>query len=283
MSIIAIIGAGTLGGSLAHTLARRERVREVRLIDPSDRAAAGKALDIQQSGAVEPFNTTVVAGRDLQAAVGADLIVLTGPAAEPDTEWGEDDGLAMLKQLSPLNRRAVTVCAGGGHRRLIERGVAETSLSRQRLIGSAPLALQTALRAIIAVELRCSAKDVSLAVLGAPPDRFVVPWSETSVRGVAISRLLSSKQLSLLQRKLVRIWPPGPYTLAAATAQLCESVLQGTGIYGITCYAVLDGEFGVRGKAIATAVTLDTSGITSVTEPTLNVREQVELDNALHG
>lgn len=283
MSIIAIIGAGTLGGSLAHTLARRERVREVRLIDPSDRAAAGKALDIQQSGAVEPFNTTVVAGRDLQAAVGADLIVLTGPAAEPDTEWGEDDGLAMLKQLSPLNRRAVTVCAGGGHRRLIERGVAETSLSRQRLIGSAPLALQTALRAIIAVELRCSAKDVSLAVLGAPPDRFVVPWSETSVRGVAISRLLSSKQLSLLQRKLVRIWPPGPYTLAAATAQLCESVLQGTGIYGITCCAVLDGEFGVRGKAIATAVTLDTSGITSVTEPTLNVREQVELDNALHG
>ncbi len=282
MSIIAVIGAGTLGGSLTHTLARRERVRELRLIDPSDCTAAGKALDIQQSGAVEPFNTTVVAGRDLQAVVGADLIVLTGPATEPDTEWGEDDGLAMLKQLSPLNRRAVTVCAGGSHRRLIERGVAETSLSRQRLIGSAPLALQTALRAIVAVELRCSAKDVSLAVLGAPPDRFVVPWSETSVRGVAISRLLSSKQLALLQRKLVRIWPPGPYTLAAATAQLCESVLQGTGIYGITCYAVLDGEFGVRGKAIATAVTLDTSGITSVTEPTLNVREQVELDNALH-
>ena len=61
MSIIAVIGAGTLGGSLAHTLARRERVRELRLIDPSDRAATGKALDIQQSGAIEPFNTTVVA------------------------------------------------------------------------------------------------------------------------------------------------------------------------------------------------------------------------------
>ena len=283
MSIIAVVGAGTLGGSLAHLLATRERVREIRLIDPSDRIAAGKALDIQQAGAVEPFDTTVVAGRDLQAAVGADLIVLTGPADQPETEWEEDDGLAMLKQLGSLNRRAVTVCAGGGHRRLIERGVAETSLSRRRLIGSAPLALQTALRAIVAVELQCSARDVSLAVLGAPPDRFVVPWSETSVRGVAVSRLLSSKRLALLQQKIVHVWPPGPYSLAAATAQLCESVLQGTGVYGVTCYVVLDGELGVRGKAVATAVTLDTSGIRSVAEPALSVREQVELDNALHG
>jgi malate/lactate dehydrogenase len=189
----------------------------------------------------------------------------------------------MLQQLGSLNRRAITICAGGDHRRLIERGVAETSLLRRRLIGSAPLALQTALRAIIAVELQCSSRDVSLAVLGAPPDRFVIPWSEASVRGVALSRLLSSQRLALLQQKIVRVWPPGPYTLAAATAQLCESVIQGTGIYGVTCYVVLDGELGVRGRAVATAVTIDASGVTSVTEPSLSVRERVLLDNALHG
>ena len=82
---------------------------------------------------------------------------------------------------------------------------------------------------------------------------------------------------------MVRMWPPGPYTLAAATARLCDAVLQGTGIYGVTCYVVLNGELGVRGKAAATTVTLDASGVTSVAEPSLSVRERVELDNALHG
>ena len=283
MSIVAVVGAGNLGGSLAHVLAARERAREIRLIDTADRVAAGTALDIKQAGAVERFDTSVVAHRDLRAAVGADVVVLTGPADRPETEWSDDDGLAVLQQLSSLNRRAVTVCAGSGHRQLVERGVAETSLSRHRLIGAAPYALHAALRALVAVELQCSVLDVSLAVLGAPPDRIVVPWSEASVRGVALSRLLSPRRLVLLQEKMVRMWPPGPYTLAAATARLCDAVLQGTGIYGVTCYVVLNGELGVRGKAAATTVTLDASGVTSVAEPSLSVRERVELDNALHG
>lgn len=282
MSMIAVVGAGTLGGALVHLLAGRERVGEIRLIDLADRVAAGKALDIQQAGAVERFDTTVVADGDLRAAIGADIVVLTGPADQPDTEWSEDDGLAMLQRLGSLNQRAVTVCAGATHHRLVERGVAETSLSRRRVVGSAPAALHSALRAIIAVELQCSARDVSLAVLGAPPDRFVVPWSEASVRGVALSRLLSSRRLSVLQENIVRVWPPGPYTLAAAAAQLCESVLEGTGLYGVTCSVVLDGELGVRERALATTVTLDVSGVTSVSEPSLSVRERVELDNALH-
>ena len=281
MSIVAVVGAGTLGGSLAHILAAHERVREVRLIDPTDTVAAGMALDIKQAGAVERFDTNVVAHRDLRAAIGADVIVLTGGADQPETEWGDNEGLAMLRQLASLNRRALTVCGGAGHRRLVERGVAETSLARRRLIGAAPFALHFALRAVVAVELQCSALDVSLAVLGTPPDRVVIPWSEASVRGIALSRLLSPQRLAALQTKIIRMWPPGPYTLAAATARLCESVLQGTAIYGVTCYLVLDGELGVRGRAVATTVALDASGVISVAEPSLSVREQVALDNAL--
>lgn len=281
MSIVAVVGAGTLGGSLAHILAAHERVREVRLIDPADRVAAGKALDIKQAGAVERFDTNVVADRDLQGAIGADVIVLTGGADQPESEWSDTEGLEKLRQLSSLNSRALTVCGGAGHRRLVERGVAETSLSRHRLIGSAPYALQFAIRALVAVELQCSALDVSLAVLGRPPDRIVVPWSEAAVRGVAVTRLLSPQQLTALQTKIARMWPPGPYTLAAATARLCESVLQGTARHGVTCYLVLDGELGVRGRAVATSVALDTSGVISVAEPSLSVREQVALDNAI--
>ena len=63
MSTVAIIGAGPLGGALAHALAARARVGEVRLIDPEGRVAEGKALDILQSSPVEQFNTRVT-GRD---------------------------------------------------------------------------------------------------------------------------------------------------------------------------------------------------------------------------
>ena len=174
MSIVAIIGAGALGGTIAYRLAARDRVREVRLIDDALDVATATALDIQQSAAVQPFSTRVTAHRDLHAVVGADVLVLAGPVhthVQPEgdhTAWTVDDGLRVIQQLATLNTRGVTVCAGGSHRRLVERGVATSCLPRHRLIGSAPYAFQLALRAIVAVELNCSAMDVSLSVLGHP-------------------------------------------------------------------------------------------------------------------
>ena len=79
MSTIAIIGAGPLGGALAHTLAGRSRVGEVRLIDPEGRIAEGKALDILQSSPVEQFSTRVTAATSYAAAAGADVDRLCRP------------------------------------------------------------------------------------------------------------------------------------------------------------------------------------------------------------
>jgi len=281
MSIVAIVGAGTLGGSIAHTLATRDRVREIRLIDTTEQVAAGKALDIQQAGAIVPFSAIVVAHRDLHAVIGADLVVLAGPADQADSDWAEEEGVALLRQLVTLNHRAVTVCAGSSHRRLVESGVAQTAFSRQRLIGSAPYAFQFALRAVVAVELECSALDVSLTVLGIPPDHVVVPWSEATVRGAAIARNLPPARLAKLQRTAPLVWPLGPYTLAAATARLCEAIIEGTAAYGTPCYVVLDGELGIRGRAAAVTAHIGTSGVTHVAEPSLSAQERVQLDTAL--
>src|SRR2546423_12362305 len=76
MPFIAVIGAGPLGGALAHTLAGRSRVTEVRLIDPEGRIADGKALDILQSSPIEQFCARVTAASSIPAAAGADAIVL---------------------------------------------------------------------------------------------------------------------------------------------------------------------------------------------------------------
>jgi malate dehydrogenase len=281
MSIVSIVGAGQLGGMLAFTLATNERVREIRLIDTTEAIASGTALDIQQAGAVERFDTTVVSYRELPAVIGSDIVILTGPAKRPATEWSDDDGLEILQQLGHLNRRALIVCAGSGHRQLIERGAAETSLSGNRVVGSGPYALQNALKTLVALELQCSALDVSLAVLGAPPAKLVIPWSGASVQGVQLSELLSQKTLELIQEKVVRRWPLGPYALAAAAARLCEIVLQETSTYGINCYAVLNEESHLPGRVAAVTASIDRSGIKQIVPPVLNIREQVALDNAL--
>ena len=281
MSIVAVIGASLLGGSVAHRLAAQPGVREVRLIDSSTSVAEGTALDIQQAGAVERFDTTVVGKGHLHDVVGADIVLLAGPAGSPTLEWSEKDGLEVLEQVAGLNHHALAVCAGSTHRSLVERTVANGWMGRNRVIGSAPSALAAAIRAIVALDLRCSARDVSVAVLGRPPQQLVVPWSEASVRGATVASLLEPQQLANLQRRVDLIWPPGPYALAAAAAHLCNSVANGTADRGVSCYAVLTGELGVRDSAIAVTVELDAAGVSRVVEPVLSVRERTQLESAL--
>ena len=281
MAIVAVVGAGMLGGSLAHKLASRERFNQVRLIDAAGGIAAGKAADIQQAAAVERFHTRVTAHEDTDAVVDADVIVLTGPAETPDVEWPEDVGLHLLARVSAVNRGAVIVCAGASHRRLVGRGVATLGLPRHRLIGSAPSAFHAALQAIVAVELRCSASEVSLAVLGIPPQHIVVPWSEAAVRGVGISQLLDPPRLVRLRQKVPLVWPPAPYTLASATARVCEAIADGTGRRSMSCFVVLDGELKVRGRTAAMMVEVGGTGVTRILDPSLSIQERVQLETAL--
>ena len=281
MTIAAVIGAGSLGGSLAYKLAARDRFSQVRLIDPAGGVAAGLALDIQQAAAVERFHSKVTAHDDYGAAAGAAVIILTGPARAPDSGWAEDDAVSILRQVSGINRRAVMVCAGDSHRRVVGRGVTEVGIPRSQLIGTAPYGFQLALQAIVAIELRCSPSQVSLAVLGTPPGHTIVPWSTVTARGLAISHLLDPPLLSRLQAKVPLVWPPGPYTLAAATTRACESIVRGDGLRGLSCFVVLDGELGARGTVAAATVELGTTGVNRVLEPSLSVGERVLLETAL--
>ena len=122
--MIAVIGAGPLGGALAHVLARRNRIGEVRLIDPDGKVAEGKALDILQSAPIEPFATRVSAATTYAAAAGADAIVLADHAAG---EIAGENGLALLRQIARLETTAPFVFAGGDQRELIDAGTDRAS------------------------------------------------------------------------------------------------------------------------------------------------------------
>lgn len=274
MSFIAILGSGAIGGSVSHKLAGRDRVREVRLIDPEESIARGKALDIRQSAPIEGFSTLVTAASDVTAAAGADVVVLADPASGQGEHTGEA-GLALLRRFVAVERAAPIVCAGAGQRELIARAVMELHLPPGRLLGSAPLALESALRALAGLSIDASGVEVVLRVVGVPPRSAVVAWEEASAFGQPLSAHLPPHEIAALSARIPGLWPPGPYALGSAAARVVEAIANGSR-RRFSCFVTVS-----RGKAAAMPVELGPAGVERTLEPSLTRQERTLLDNAL--
>ena len=209
MKDVAIIGAGEVGGLLAHVLARRDTAAEIRLIDESGRVAAGKALDITLAG--EEYIARLLKDPRTPVAVSSRGLRMLRPD-HPAL------ALALLKRLNQLRSGVLLLGAGPSHRELIERGVREIHIARGRLLGSAPEALAAALRAMIALEIDGSPQDVALSIAGVPPSQIVVAWDDVTIGGFAATRVLDEPTRRRLAARLPSLWPPGPYALASAAA-----------------------------------------------------------------
>ena len=153
-------------------------------------------------------------------------------------------------------------------------------LPRSRLIGSCPEGLASAVAAIVAVEAQCGADEISLTVLGTPARGFVVLWSEASIGGYALERVLSQVQLARLEARCARLWPPGAYTLGTAAARVVEAVLHSRRS-SFSVLTLLGGEFGVRNRVGALPAVLGPGGILQTRVPPLTTRERVLVESAL--
>jgi malate dehydrogenase len=274
MPFIAIIGAGPLGGSLAHKLASRQRTREIRLIDPEEAVARGKALDIYQSGPVEGFGTTLTAYATNHAAVGADAIVMAD--AISGAEHAGEAGLSIVRQLQAAGSSAPIVFAGVSQRELMMRSIVEIRVPSARVVGSAPLALASTMRALSAVVLDASAVDISLNVVGVPPRDVVIAWQEASVSGQPLTSVMAPHDIASLSARVSSLWPPGPYALSSAAARVTEAVALGSRRQ-FSCFVDIG-----RGRIAAMPVELRRGGIKRIIEPSLTMQERTALDNAAH-
>jgi malate dehydrogenase len=290
MTTVSILGAGELGGSVAHALARAERVGRVVLIDEGGTIAAGKALDIQQSGAIDGFHTRIEGTHDLTRVTGCTVCVVAD-SGRPPADWQGESGLAMMVRLKGFVGDAPIVFAGAAQADLLLAAVREAGFRRERVLGSASEALAAAARAIVALEAQCSPSEVALSVLGAPPrlperlngvppSGFIIPWSEASIAGHAVERALTQVQVRRVEGRVALLWPPGPQVLGAAAARVVEAIItsarRAPGVL-----TVLGGEFGVRDRVGVLPCLLGPGGIVEVRPPALNARERVQLETAL--
>jgi malate dehydrogenase len=278
MQEVAIIGAGELGGAVAHLLARHDLVGAIRLVDEKGRVAEGKALDIAQAAPVEGFATQVSGSTDVATVAGAQVVVLADRMG--GGEWHGEEGLQLVKRLSLSAARAVIVCAGASQRELVERGVRELRIGRTRLFGSAPEALAGGARALAALATNGSPRDVALSVLGVPPDHTVIPWEDATLAGFALTRLVDEPARRRLSARVTALWPPGPHALASAATLVVEA-MAGRSRRIVSCFVAPDTSSGTHTRTAALPVRLGPAGIVDVVLPSLTVVEKVALDNAM--
>jgi malate dehydrogenase len=276
MGFIAIVGSGALGGAVAHALAVRDQVAEVRLIDVVGSVARGKALDIQQSAPIDNFSVRLTSADAIEAAVGAAVVVIADPSAGSGEHTGEP-GLGLVRQIERAGNRAPIVFAGATQRDLIATSAGELHVPRERLLGSAPLALESALRALAGIALDGSGVELSLRVVGVPPRGAVVAWEAATAFGQPLASQMPAHTIAGLSARIPSLWPPGPYALGAAAARVVEAIVHGSR-RRFSCFVVTG-----AGRPIVSAmpVQLGPSGVTQVHEPSLTRQERTLVENAV--
>jgi malate dehydrogenase len=270
---IAVLGAGDLAATVVRRIAEQELARRIVLVDVDESRARGKALDIAQSGPVEGFDVQIEAASSLTAAGAFDTLVVTDPA-----ELATPPGRARVlgESLAAVMGKRPLVVAAPAASAVIEAAVRK-GMSREAVVGSAPVAYVSALRRRLATELQVEPRAVSALVLGLPPDPMVTPRESACVGGVPVDRLspvaLRRAAAGLAGRT------PGPVALAAAAALVLRA-LGGSRPSMLSVLVQLQGEYGHRGAALAVPARLAAGRVESVVEVALEPVDRVAFDTA---
>ena len=273
---ITVIGSGELGATLARRLAAGEVFRRILLLDPDVGRAKGKALDILQSGPVEGFDT-LVEGGPLERLDEVDAVVLADPPALDPGRLPSEAGEILDRLRGSLGRAALVIA--GGNPALVELATSK-GFARDRVIGSAPVAIAAALRRQLALAVDGRPRDVAAIVIGRPPGRLVLPRGTALIGGLPIDRLAPAAARAALARVEGR-WP-GPVALAAAAVRVLRALASADpSILPVT--VSLSGEYGYRGMALAVPARLGHGRLLGVIELDLDPVDRVAFDNAAAG
>jgi malate dehydrogenase len=267
---VAIFGAGDLGGALARALATAGLAGRVTLIDDAHQVAAGKALDIRQSGPIEASDTIVDAAADVDAAA-ADMLVLADRFGQG--EWNGDAALQLVSRLA-ARCEAPIICAGARQHEVMALAVDELRLPIHRLIGSAPTAASAIARTLAAEAAGVSPADVLVPVLGLPPG-WVLAWGQATAAGAPLDGMAPHVAAGI-EQALAGAWPAGPYSLASAAAAVVHAALTASR-RRLSCFVAAPFG-GVRPVVFAQQVRLAPGGVAAVTLPDLTPRQRVTLE-----
>jgi malate/lactate dehydrogenase len=145
------------------------------------------------------------------------------------------------------------------------------------MVGSAPSAVVSAVRAISGLELGVA--SIQLTVTGRPP-ALVIAWSSATTDGTLLTDRVPAHRLLAISQAMRKMWPPTPYAIASATAQIVEGLVCGARRL-VPALTVVDGALGVRGKAVMLPLELGRGRVLGHVMPSLSAQERTEMISGL--
>ena len=296
---IALIGAGNIGGTLAHLIGLKE-LGDVVLFDVFGGVAAGKALDLEQSGPVEGVDAVMAGGSDYAAIAGADVVIVTaGFPRQPG--MSRDDLVAKNAGVIATVAEGIKTYCPGAFVIVITNpldamvGVMQqkSGLPHARVVGMAGVLDSARFRLFLAREFNVSVEDVTAFVLGGHGDSMVPLVRYSAVAGIPVPDLIKmgwttrEKIDAIVARtangggEIVKLLEKGSafYAPASSAIAMAESYLRDKKRV-LPCAAWLDGQYGIEGLYVGVPVVIGAGGVERVVEIELDAEERAAFEKS---
>ncbi len=291
---IALIGAGMIGGTLAHMIGLKE-LGDVILFDIAEGTPQGKGLDIAQSAPVDGFDAKFTGVNSYDAIAGADVCIVTaGVPRKPGMSRDDLLGINLkvmkavgegIKQHAP---NSFVICITNPLDAMVWALREFSGLPHNKVIGMAGVLDSARFRHFLATEFNVSVEDVTAFVLGGHGDTMVPLTRYSTVAGIPVPDLVKmgwttqEKLDAIVQRtrdggaEIVGLLKTGSafYAPASAAVSMAESYLRDKRRL-LPCAAHLTGQYGLSGMYVGVPVIIGANGVEKIVEIALTAEEQV--------
>ena len=294
---ISLIGAGQIGGTLAHLIALKE-LGDVVLFDVAEGIAKGKALDLSQSTAIDGLNVSITGTNNYNDTSNSDVIIITAgvprkPGMTRDDLLGIN--LKIIKQVADgikdTSPNAFVICITNPLDVIVMALQKYSGLPKNKVIGMAGVLDTSRFKFFLSQELNVSISEVDSFVLGGHGDTMVPVPNRTTVSGkplldfVKEGKISEEKLNEIIDRtrnggaEVVKLLETGSafYGPAASGIEMAESYLKNLK-KTLPCAAHLNGQYGVKDLYVGVPVIIGSNGIEEVVELTLDDEEKRYFD-----
>ncbi len=297
---IGLIGAGQIGGTLAHLAALKE-LGDIVMFDIVDGVPQGKALDLAESGPVDGFNAKFTGASDYAAIAGADVVIVTaGVPRKPGMSRDDLLGInlkvmeavgAGLKQHAP---NAFVICITNPLDAMVWALQKFSGLPANKVVGMAGVLDSARFRYFLAEEFNVSVEDVTAFVLGGHGDDMVPSVRYSTVAGIPLPDLVKlgwttqAKLDAIVERtrkgggEIVGLLKTGSAFYAPATSgiAMAEAYLKDQRRV-LPCAAHLSGQYGLKDTYVGVPVVLGANGVERIVEITLDSAEKAMFEKSV--
>jgi malate dehydrogenase len=297
---ITLIGAGQIGGTLAHLIALKGLANIV-LFDVAEGIAKGKALDIAQSSPVEGFDVSLKGTSDYKDTENSDVIIITaGVPRKPG--MSRDDllgiNLKIIKQVAQgikdTSPNAFVICITNPLDVIVMALQKYSGLPKNKVVGMAGILDSSRFIYFLSEKLNVNVKEIKSFVLGGHGDTMVAMLNHTKVNGKLISNLVKTGKITqedlnkIVERtkkggaEIVKYLEKGSafYAPAAAGVEMAESYIKDLK-KELPCAAYLNGEYGVNDIYAGVPVIIGKNGVEKVIEIKLSPEEKEQFDKSI--